>query len=884
MLFEMATQSEGHGAIEGLDELKKPNSSFTLNRRPRPPPIDIYAHNEERRLPPQNAPIHRQQSKGGIRGIFNRNKADKSVLSPTEEDAEVKVLPIRPEVQQRKKAAPVDSVISSITPATSTVKTSRLNLRNKSTKETPAKPAPKSTTKYSPGRPSTVWDPPPLFQAYPQSIKHAHLSASTLSADTILRMHNHKRKNSLTETPGIATEDTAKAAEKGRSKHKRQLSGSLSKAEWTQKIFVLVTSGYLLQYAGDGSFDRLPEKMMQLGKDSVAFVSDVIPGKHWVLQISQSMDIDGTPIADSRSLLSRLTFRGGSDYRRTATSMLLVLDSVVDMESWLTVFRREIESLGGKKHVPDISRQKSEEHVPKLVKQPSHRYLVAKNPDHFSAPISPSALGIAPAVPWSRTNSLKQGGEDASSVQEIPQRPSLHQQSATNSFVSHDGQSLDELRDHKRFSYMSSGQRTSTQYSSPEPSPTRDNSFQSFRESVTTVSQDAAVVSRPNAAAINERRRSMQAMPIVTYDQPVSKMQRHSTYGPPSVTPNFSVPNSSSRRYSTTKSYGTSPSQIQPAITTKASEPLLRGARKTPPPAIAIARPLSTVVDDASPLQPLSRTPSSQTENSAPSLHQITASIVDIAPRSPLPESTPVRSMHQSAEAYTPHAHSRSVREAGTSHLNFEFPRRPTSMYHSQSYDVPSPKETIVTAPNKRHSLASPERLNHLPQQNTTFQSQANGITSPVAANTSKPLSKRPISFSPSSSSPDLTFSQRPALSAFPFPSTTSQPPKVRTSPPRQKKHHPQVSDLPDLPTIIGSRPKASNLQRFKGLESGSNGNTLGGEVINSAFGAVNGTKRMTVGNRRSMPFLVGGPPPAPPPDCALPALPPPGKRLSMKA
>jgi len=113
---------------------------------------------------------------------------------------------------------------------------------------------------------------------------------------------------------------------KSKSKHRRKISGSLSKADWTQKIFVLVTSGYLLQYAGDGSFDRLPEKMMQLGKDSVAFASDVIPGKHWVLQISQAMDADGTPAADSRSLLSRLAFRG-ADYRRTATSLLLVFNS-----------------------------------------------------------------------------------------------------------------------------------------------------------------------------------------------------------------------------------------------------------------------------------------------------------------------------------------------------------------------------------------------------------------------------------------------------------------------------------------------------------------------------------------------------------------------------
>jgi len=78
--------------------------------------------------------------------------------------------------------------------------------------------------------------------------------------------------------------------------------------------------------------------MMQLGRDSVAFASDVIPGKHWVLQISQAMDADGTPAADSRSFISRLAFRG-ADYRRTATSLLLVLNSAEDMDSWLAVVK-----------------------------------------------------------------------------------------------------------------------------------------------------------------------------------------------------------------------------------------------------------------------------------------------------------------------------------------------------------------------------------------------------------------------------------------------------------------------------------------------------------------------------------------------------------------
>ncbi len=86
-------------------------------------------------------------------------------------------------------------------------------------------------------------------------------------------MSNHRRNNSLRDEfaqtqDGVEMSAAAKKSEKAKSKHRRQISGSLSRADWTQKIFILVTSGYLLQYSGDGSFDRLPEKMMQLGKDS----------------------------------------------------------------------------------------------------------------------------------------------------------------------------------------------------------------------------------------------------------------------------------------------------------------------------------------------------------------------------------------------------------------------------------------------------------------------------------------------------------------------------------------------------------------------------------------------------------------------------------------
>jgi len=89
-------------------------------------------------------------------------------------------------------------------------------------------------------------------------------------------------QGTFTEDQAEAKKIAAKKTEKSK-RHRRHLSGSISKADWTEKIYVLVTSGYLMQYAAEGPFDRIPEKMLQLSKDSVVFASDAIPGELFVL-------------------------------------------------------------------------------------------------------------------------------------------------------------------------------------------------------------------------------------------------------------------------------------------------------------------------------------------------------------------------------------------------------------------------------------------------------------------------------------------------------------------------------------------------------------------------------------------------------------------------
>ena len=152
--------------------------------------------------------------------------------------------------------------------------------------------------------------------------------------------------------PDLAAERSSeKTGERVRRKHRRNTSGSNFKLDWTTKIYVLVTSGYLLQYAGEGPFDRLPEKILNISKDSAAFASDLIPGKHWVIQVSSAMEPGATQTNDSKSLFSRLPFRGVE--RKQTSLFLMVFENAEEMEGWISVLRREIELLGGKKKVSE---------------------------------------------------------------------------------------------------------------------------------------------------------------------------------------------------------------------------------------------------------------------------------------------------------------------------------------------------------------------------------------------------------------------------------------------------------------------------------------------------------------------------------------------------
>ncbi|KAH8804837.1 hypothetical protein F5884DRAFT_680133 [Xylogone sp. PMI_703] len=574
-----------------------------LSRHERPRPSDLQKSIEEKdRVPLRPPKVQRQGSAMALRNMFSRNKTEKasqpSKLSATASPAPsstpaprpAPAAPVLPPKTTTKSLPQPSTIPKARLPRTTrtepvpppppppapaktapsaqpTAKPSRLNLRGKSARQSIAPatkpnqtptPAPRAPQR-PPSRLSAAWDPPPLFQAFPQAIKYAELTASTLSADSILRMSNHKRHNSIREeiaqTPmspdGTPAVDERSKTPKPR-RPRRRISVSLPKPEWTKKIYVLVTSGYLLQYAGEGSFDRLPEKMMQLGKDSVAFASDAIPGKHWVLQISQAMNAEGAPAADSRSLLSRLNFRG-ADYRRSATSFLLILNSAEEMDGWIAAVRKEIEALGGKKHLSETGKPKPEEKPTQLKEQPSHRYLVKRDSALITSPASLQRFsfdskGTAHGVP---PNAEESQATPRTSTSFKPAPKGLNPESDQTERNKHDSS--------HRFSYMSSGQPTvlSSQPASITSSPTR-TSFSTMEDSQAKISVDD-VLSRPNILAVNARRKSIQALnDPVLISSPIQRARPYSTYAVPMrpsrtqspPTPNFSVPTTSSRRYS----------------------------------------------------------------------------------------------------------------------------------------------------------------------------------------------------------------------------------------------------------------------------------------------------------------------------------------------
>ncbi|KAF2429371.1 hypothetical protein EJ08DRAFT_661692 [Tothia fuscella] len=250
-------------------------------------------------------------------------------------------------------------------------------------------PIEKVTQPIAPSRPRPPddWDPPPLFQAYPQAVKHGALQGTNLSTETLLRAQHYWRNglryNAFGSTTSLAFvregPERDQVAHEAKTLASRRFSTISDSPELVEKIFVLVTSGRLCQYSGDGNYDRLPEKVLQLGETSAAFACDLIPGKHWVVQVVQAANEQGVAtINKSRSLLSRLRMPTSAS-RRTSTSFLLVFNSAEEMGSWLRAVRKSIDQMNGNAAAPAKERHSRENTAEKIKEEvPTHRFQVQR--------------------------------------------------------------------------------------------------------------------------------------------------------------------------------------------------------------------------------------------------------------------------------------------------------------------------------------------------------------------------------------------------------------------------------------------------------------------------------------------------------------------------
>ncbi|KAK4134211.1 hypothetical protein BT67DRAFT_462465 [Trichocladium antarcticum] len=569
-------------------------------RRARPPnPVALEGEPNRVPLRPEAGDrAHRRESRLGLRSIFGRHRgtsdAGKGPVSPRE-------APQRPggiraslaEINWPYGLHPGQGNRSEISlPPSKPPPVSQSLKQKKSASAMRAQPAADGLA---------AWNSPPLFQAYPQAIKHAHLPACTASAAVVLRLHHHKNSGSIGSilnqaTPEIPEESASEKGDKPKRRHRRNASGSAPDFKWTTKIFVLATSGYLLQYAGDGPFDRLPEKVLQLGRESAAFASDVIPGRHWVLQVSSMEEPDRTPVSHT-SLRARFPFRGPE--KRHSSTLLMVFENADDMDSWIATLRQEIEALGGRKVLSETGKPKIDGQAQQLRNQSSQRTLVVRDPDRFSRAVSPDQ-------PWSRN--LGMSSPDPHQP-ELPPDDMAREQSfddtSTASVISHDGRQLDALRDStNRFSFMSSGQRTgiTSAGSSPACSPIRDSfiDLESLTPQLPQLDEHPQPRLRPNAMAIIDRRQSLQTINQV-FEMRLASVQTPrplSTYSNSSQPEAAIVPYSASKRYSFGRPTPPAPSGISsPSVLGRMS------SRRPPPSALSInSRPLSLVMDQPSPV------------------------------------------------------------------------------------------------------------------------------------------------------------------------------------------------------------------------------------------------------------------------------------------
>ncbi|KAI1767840.1 hypothetical protein GGR53DRAFT_71774 [Hypoxylon sp. FL1150] len=831
-------------------------------RRARPPDITIMR--SENKVPLRPEKLAKRDSKLGLRNIFSKSKPGKEVriveeASTTRESS--RHGGIRNSIAdignwpQRLQASRSEASLLSSPPSTGRSSTvipplsyqSRQN-SNGATQGRPRQLAAPKTRGAIP-----TFNPPPLFQMYPQAIKHVRLPTCITPIDTLARLGQSKtntlQKNVSRSDLTLDGQGNSPGLErKGDGERKKKVKFN---PEWTSKTYALVTSGYLLQYAAEGSFDRLPEKILHLTRDSAAYVTDLIPGKPWVIRVASSMDAEGNASVDTKSLRSKFALRAIE--KRQVSNMLLVFQSPETMNTWLAILRREIESLGGRKKLSETGEPEVDEDAAMLKPQASQRTLVVRDPGRFSRIISQD-------FSWSQEHALVDFNEEGAVAEARVDRMSGSTMDDGSSLVSADGQRLESLRDSgssgNRLSFISSGQRTmvSSAESSPTTSPVRA-SFSSYGDDHQDLLNQRplpplpeVVRPRPNAAAIVNRRQSMQTM-IPSFDTDHDSIDRspplpaaplpsdHETKQ--QFVPNFSVPHTVSRRYSAMNLSTPGPRAERSRTLDQDGPGPIRPIRRSPPTTLAISRPLSIVLDQPSPISP-----------SMPIMPTIRG------PGLEAPD-TPSIFGPWGSNASTPGPLEKTeIPRSLLSRFNPEEPRvnnSATNVWSQGQFDAHSIKQDM------KHLRLDPDK---------SYIVRPARARPAVSAETPEPIRRaasslemRRVSTTPLSRHTSYKHTTSKSEVPIPFQSRHSMIyPTTRSSSTIPSLEEPSYTLAPS-PILIpnSSVPSATAPQQ----ESLSTKHFLAVDV-----------EAQALSTRRSMPTLADGPPPAPPPTCALPPLP----------
>lgn len=814
-------------------------------RRARPPDITVIRN--EARVPLRPP---KRESRIGLRNIFSKSKIikDEKIMeeAPSSGDSSRHGSKRSSLVDWPQRLNPSRSDLSLLSSPPSSIKspasvtsTASSRLRQNSITNSQARLRQQASPKVRDS--VTGFNPPPLFQMYPQAIKYATLPTCVTPIEALSRLNDNSQQNDFSRS------------------NPNQGRKSKYAPEWTNKVYALVTSGYLLQYAGEGRFDRLPEKILHLTRESAAYASDLIPGKHWVVQVASSMDADGNPSIDTKSLRSKLALRGVE--KRQVSNMLLVFENPELMDMWLAILRREIESLGGKKKLSETGKLETDEAL--LRNQASQRTLVVRDPARFSR-IIPQDFS------WNQENELSNPTEQNEPTEPRPERISESTMDDGSSMISSDGQRLDSLRDSNgssgssgnRLSFISSGQRTlvSSAESSPTNSPIRASFSSNGEDQLLQISQKPLpptpeVRPRPNAAAIANRRQSMQTM-IPSFDPRLDVRGRSISTLPSSLTsvqenkhqfvPNFSVPHTVGRRYSA-MNLSAAASRENQQQTPDREGPIRPPVRRSPPTKLALSRPLSIVMDQPSPRSPYSPTgPPNHVRASiqAPDTPSMFAPQVDNAPkpmspeRSEVPESQILKQMteeaHLTSTSVIAPFHEKRAMRASQQYQQYQQPKLPY-------FDIVD--KSFIARPARTSSLDKLDPPEEIRRASSSMEMRRASINT---------------GFGHQSYKHALLLSENPPHHNFH---------------PHQNRHsfmHPSHSHLPSIeepsyglapPLMITPKRSAPSLKASQQ------------ESMSSNYLAVDLSERALM-TRRSLPHLAEGPPPAPPPTCALPPIP----------